>query len=211
MGSSPTNGTNCTPVAERRSTGLLTPVRGFDSHLVSQTKAKTMSDLKLDYDAIKEHIANSHPESVIMIGCDSVRKEHKGIGSALYSTVVCIRRASGSGNDIMYHGSKIFGASVRLPDYGKVIRSGKIANLQMRLMQEVTFALEAFENLQYDILDRPWEIHIDINSDTQAESNVALAAARGYVMGVTGKEPNFKPTALAASFAADLHAHGHFN
>ncbi len=36
MGSIPTSGTKYPPVAERRSTGLLTPGRGFDSHLVVQ-------------------------------------------------------------------------------------------------------------------------------------------------------------------------------
>ena len=50
-----------------------------------------------------------------------------------------------------------------LPDYGKVIKSGKLANLRLRLMQEVTFVLEAFENVHEAIGDRPWEIHIDIN------------------------------------------------
>jgi hypothetical protein len=108
----------------------------------------------------------------------------------------------------MYHGSKVFGASVRLPDYGKVIKSGKIANLKVRLMQEVAFALEAFENIHEAIGDRPFEIHLDINSRPECESNVARSEARGYVLGVSGKEPEFKPYALAASFAADALAHG---
>ncbi len=166
----------------------------------------------INYDAVREHIKNSHPESVIMLGCDSVRVKKHGVWYARYSTVVCIRRATGEGKSVMYHGSKIFGGSVTMRDYGKVIRSGKIANLKMRLMQEVTFVLEAFDNLHEDIGDRPYEIHIDINSREDAESHIALAEARGYVMGMTGgKAPEFKPNALAASFAADAHAHGLFN
>lgn len=164
--------------------------------------------LELDYDAINEHIRNSSANSVIMIGCDSVRRETRGKKYAIYSTVVCIRKATGEGKDIMYHGSKVFAASLRLPDYGKVIRSGKLANLKMRLMQEVTFALEAFSHVHEAIGDRPFEIHLDINSRPECESHVALADAKGYVMGMTGKEPEFKPYALAASFAADAHAHG---
>lgn len=171
-----------------------------------------MAELKMDYEAIREYIRNTSPESIIMIGCDSVRKEHKGVSTAVYSTVVCVRRASGSGNSIIYHGSKVFGASVRLPDYGRVIKSGKIANLKSRLMQEVSFALEAFENIHEAIGDRHYEIHLDINSRPECESNIAMAEARGYVMGMTGgREPEFKPHALAASFAADAHAHGLLN
>lgn len=168
-----------------------------------------MQSPSLDYDCIREYIRNAHSESVVMIGCDSVRKEVKGQAHALYATVVCIRKAEGGG---VYRGCKVFGGSVKLPDYGKVIKSGKLANLRMRLMQEVTFALEAFEEVHEVIGNRPWEIHLDINGRPDAESHVALSEARGYVMGMTGgKCPEFKPNALAASFAADHFAHGNFD
>ena len=173
---------------------------------VFQTRVSVM--LNLDYDAIIEHIENSHPESVVMIGCDSIRKWSKGRGSATYATVVCVRKASGDGKNIMYHGCKVFATRNTLPDYGTVIRSGKMKNLKMRLMQEVTFALEAFEKIHEAIGDRPFEIHLDINSRPECESHIAMADAKGYVMGMTGREPEFKPFALAASFAADAHAHG---
>ncbi len=161
--------------------------------------------LDLNYEVVKRFIRDSHPESVIMIGCDSVRKASGKKATALYSTVVVIRKASGNG---VFRGCKVFGASVRLPDYGKVIKSGKLANLKLRLLQEVTFALEAFDGVQEAIGDRPFEIHLDIASDPRWESNIAMADAKGYVLGVTGREPDFKPYALAASFAADAHAHG---
>lgn len=165
-----------------------------------------MPSPELDYDAIRQYIRSSHPESVIMIGCDSVRKEVHGKAEATYATVVCIRQAEGGG---VFRGSKVFGGSCKLPDYGRVLRSGKIANLRARLMQEVTFAIEAFQEVDEAIGDRPWEIHLDINSRDDAESHVALQEARGYVMGVTGGRcPEFKPNSLAASFAADHVAHG---
>jgi predicted RNase H-related nuclease YkuK (DUF458 family) len=171
-----------------------------------------MNSPTLDYDCINEYIRNSHPLSVVMVGCDSVRKEVHGKARAIYSTAVCIRNASGDEDSLIYRGCKVFGGSVRLPDYGKVIRSGKLANLRMRLMQEVTFALEAFENIYEAIGDRPFEIHLDINGRPDAESHVALQEARGYVMGMTGGiAPEFKPNALAASFAADRVAHGLMN
>lgn len=163
----------------------------------------------VDVNEIKKYIKNSHPQSVIMFGCDSTRREAKGKASATYATVVCIRNAVGEGDGIIYRGCKVFGATVKMPDYGKVIRSGKIANLRMRLMQEVTFVLEAYEEFKDVIEDRDWEIHIDINSKEDAESHSALTEARGYVMGMTGGyAPEFKPNALAASFAADMWSRG---
>ena len=166
---------------------------------------------KLDYAEIRRFIRASTLESVVMIGCDSIRKQSKGKAYATYSTVVCIRRATGQGRNVMYHGSKVFGASVVLPDYGTVIKSGKMRNLRMRLMQEVTFAMETFENVWDAIGDRHFEIHLDINSRPECESHVAMQEARGYVLGMTGHEPEFKPNALAASFAADAHVHGFLN
>jgi len=158
---------------------------------------------------IEEYIRNSHPESIIMFGCDSTRHETKGKASATYATVVCIRNASGPEGDIIYRGCKVFGAIERMPDYGKVISSGKIANLKMRLMQEVTFVLEAFEIFYHTLDGRHFEIHLDINSKEDTASNAALKEARGYVMGMTGGiAPEFKPNALAASFAADMWSKG---
>ncbi len=163
---------------------------------------------RINYDEVNEYIRNSTPESVILLGCDSVRiKKRKG-WNARYSTVVVIRNATGSGKDLVYRGCKVFGGSCTLPDYGRVIRSGKLANLKLRLMQEVTFVLEAFENVWEAIGDRHFEIHLDINTRPECESNIALTEARGYVMGMTGYEPEFKPDALAASFAADAYVHG---
>lgn len=161
---------------------------------------------EFDYDAIKEWINNSHPESVIMIGCDSVRKDTgNGKAHAIYGIVVAVRRASDKN---VFHGSKLFSSVVKMPDYGKVIKSGKMANLKARMLQEVSFALDAYTNIQDVLEGRHWEVHVDINSREDCESNVALNDAKGYVLGVTGREPLFKPVGLAASFAADEVCHG---
>lgn len=159
----------------------------------------------VSYDEIAKDIRDSHADSKIYFGCDSVRKEVKGTKFAHYSTVVCIHRSTGGG---VMRGCKVYDAYVKLPDYGKVIKSGKIANLKARMLQEVAFTLEAYDALQDAVADREWEIHVDINSKDDCESHVALADAKGYVMGMTGKEPRFKPHGLAASFAADAAAHG---
>ena len=160
-------------------------------------------------EGVKKFIREQNENSIVYIGCDSVRKSVKGKASAVYGTVIVVRMATGVKT---YRGCHLFCSDlIKLPDYGKVIKSGKIANLRTRMMQEVTFALEAFALIEDVLEDREWEIHIDINSRPECESHVALADARGYVLGVTGKEPEFKPVALAASFAADAHAHGHLH
>jgi predicted RNase H-related nuclease YkuK (DUF458 family) len=164
--------------------------------------------LDFDYAEIKRFIRNEHPDARIYFGCDSVRKEVRGKSFAVYSTVVCVHKTSGEG---VFHGCKVFTSTLKLPDYGKVIRSGKMANLKARMMQEVAFTLEAFEGLQDVLEDRHWEIHVDINSDEDAESHVAYNDAVGYVMGVTGQKPKMKPDGPAASFAADAAAHGYIN
>lgn len=163
---------------------------------------------KINFDEVREYIENSSKNSVIMIGCDSRRFKKSGKWVAEYARAICVRKATGSGKDIIYHGSHVFVDKVTLPDYGVVERSGKIKNLRQRLMQEVIFALDVFEEIWPAIGDRPFEIHIDINSRPECESNVVLSEARGYVLGITGYEPQFKPDALAASFAADAHANG---
>lgn len=164
--------------------------------------------LDFDYAEIKRFIRNQHPDSRVYLGCDSVRNEVRGKTFAVYSTVVVVHKAEGGG---IMRGCKVFTSTVRLPDYGKVIRSGKMANLKARMMQEVAFTLEAFDGLMDVLEDRHWEIHVDINSDENAESHVAYNDARGYVLGVTGKEPKMKPDGPAASFAADAAAHGWIN
>ena len=125
--------------------------------------------------------------------------------------MVVIRKASGAGDDVMYHGCKVFGGSVIIPNHDRVIRSGKLEGIKSRMMQEVAYVLEAYTQVYEAIGDRHFEIHIDINSNPEHESHVALNDARGYCLGMTGKEPEFKPYALAASFAADAHAHGLLN
>lgn len=169
---------------------------------------KILKSPRLDYGAIRLYIEKSSKESIIMIGCDSIRRLVHGKSVAKYSTVVCIRNATGTGKDVIYRGSKVFGGSVTLPDYGVVNKSGKIENLKQRMLKEVEFALEAFEKVRDVIGGRHVEIHLDINPNENYQSNQALAEARGYVMGMTGMEPEFKPYALAASFAADAHVRG---
>jgi predicted RNase H-related nuclease YkuK (DUF458 family) len=63
--------------------------------------------------------------------------------------------------------------------------------------------VEAYQQLEELLLDREVEVHLDINEDEMYGSNVAMSAAKGYVVGVTGRPVQIKPNAFAASYAAD--------
>ncbi len=71
------------------------------------------------------------------------------------------------------------------------------------MMKEVEICLQVFAPIAEVVGERHLEIHLDINSDKAHKSNVAMQAAMGYVMGVTGIQPKIKPHAWAAAHAAD--------
>jgi predicted RNase H-related nuclease YkuK (DUF458 family) len=161
----------------------------------------------VSYEDIMKEIRESHPDSRVYFGCDSVRTEGKGRkATATYSTVICLHRAASGG---IMRGCKVWDATVtKVPDYGKVVRSGKMSNLRARMLQEVTFTLEAHREIEGVLVNREWEIHVDINSAANTGSHEAYNDAMGYVIGSTGQKPRFKPDGPAASFAADAAAHG---
>ena len=72
--------------------------------------------------------------------------------------------------------------------------------------------VQALANIYIDLenaliengLDFPIEVHLDIASEEQYGSNCAAKAAAGYILGVCGVAPVLKPSAWAASTAADL-------
>ena len=65
----------------------------------------------------------------------------------------------------------------------------------------------AYHHLANEILDvvgdRHLEIHLDLNTDPNHKSNVALREATGLVFGMIGIEPKVKHESWAASTAAD--------
>ena len=140
----------------------------------------------------REAIQASSKESSVYIGCDSVRyRTPGGKWRARYSTVVVLHVDSRSG-------CQLFHNTVTLDDYGR-----KTESLMQRLTQEVAFAVEAVQELQGVIGDRYMEVHVDINTDPKHASNQAASMAAGYVLGVTGVRPKFKPEAWCAAHAAD--------
>lgn len=134
-----------------------------------------------------EAIKNSSLESSIYVGADSVRFKKNGRWFAKYCTVIVIHKDSSSGCKIFYE-RKV------LEDYG---------NLKQRLMTEVGFAVEAALAI-VDVLDgRQLSVHLDLNSNPNHKSHVAVKEATGWVLGTLGFEPVLKPKSIVASNCAD--------
>lgn len=135
-----------------------------------------------------EVLKNSHPDSKVYVGCDSIRFKEKRSKrwKARYSTVIIIHEAGSKG-------CKLFHNSEVMDDYG---------NLKMRLMNEVSFAIVCAGELVDHLDGRYMEVHLDINGDPKHKSNVAMAEAIGYVRG-SGFVPKIKPEAFAANHVAD--------
>lgn len=142
---------------------------------------------------IKDYLSSTPKTSKVYIGCDSSRKKDRetGIFSATYTTAVVIHVDNSKG-------CKVFCDSVTERDY-----DAKASRPNMRMMKEAQLAVEAYQQLEEDLLEFDVEVHLDINPDPIYGSSCAYGSASGYVKGVTGREVRVKPDAFAASYAAD--------
>jgi predicted RNase H-related nuclease YkuK (DUF458 family) len=134
-------------------------------------------------------------ETKIYIGTDSVRFKKDGRWFAKYASVVVVHMNGKNGCRVFKH------RSVE-PDYDV-----KKNRPSIRLMNEVMKSCELYIELAPFIDEFDVEIHCDINLDEKHGSNCAAKQAAGYILGVTGLEPVFKPNSFAASFGADHFAH----
>jgi uncharacterized protein len=142
----------------------------------------------------KQAILNSSKESSVYIGCDSIRFRKNKMWYAKYSTVIIVHMESKKG-------CRLFHSSVDMPDYG---------NLKQRLLTEVQYAVSAATDIIDVLGDRHMEIHLDINPNPKHKSSVAVKEALGWVKGSLGIDAKIKPSAFAATHAAD-HAVRHLN
>ena len=141
-------------------------------------------------DEVVEYINNCDELTKVYIGCDSERFRKNRKWYASYTTVIVIHK---SGNK----GCKVFGETVKEADFCK-----KLNRPSMRMMNEVYKASDIFLQLSPLILN-DIEIHVDINPNEKHGSHCAYSQALGYVKGVCGVTPKFKPESLAASCCAD--------
>lgn len=153
-----------------------------------------MNNMTFELDEVKRFINSCSDETRIYIGTDSERYRKGGVWFADYTTVVVVHIDG-------HRGCKVFGKIETEQDY-----DAKKNRPSLRLMNEVYKVADMFNDLK-DVLERfrkdQIEVHIDINGKKEHGSNIVLSQAIGYVRGVTGVEPKFKPNAPAASFAAD--------
>lgn len=83
-------------------------------------------------------------------------------------------------------------------------RTDKSMTLKERMITEVAHSVDVAYKL-CDLLDRykvELEVHADINTDPQFQSNTALKDAMGYILGM-GFVFKAKPDAFASSYCAD--------
>jgi uncharacterized protein len=146
--------------------------------------------MKFDFDAIKNYIAEQSQETRIYIGVDSERVKTPTGWQAIYTAAIVVHRDG-------KHGCKLFGEVTYERDYDTVGRP------YTRLMMEVYKASELYLKLA-DILDhRPVYVHLDLNPSDRHLSSVVIAQAIGYIRGTCNIEPQVKPIAWAATYAAD--------
>lgn len=152
---------------------------------------------------IKSYLAKTSAQSRVYIGCDSSRrKDANGDWTAYYSTAVVIHLIDDSG---IGHGCRVFCDNTTLLDYDQ--RKDRPA---LRMMNEAYHAVEAYQQLEDELIMREVEVHLDVNSDPKHGSNCAMAMTMGYVRGITGRDVRIKPNAFAASYAADHGVRGGF-
>lgn len=148
---------------------------------------------------IREYLSTVSEESRVYIGCDSNRFQDKqGAWNARYTTAVVVHINNNNG-------CKVFCDSDSSLDYDQ-----KKDRPIMRMMNEAYKAIEAYQQLELDLIDREVEIHLDINEDAKHGSNAARGQAVGYAMGVSGRTVRIKPDAHAASYAADHFVRGKY-
>lgn len=148
---------------------------------------------QIDWNQVKQYIDDVSDASSIYLGCDSERFRKNGLWHATYTTVIVVHKDSNNG-------CKLFGESITERDYDQNHKKPAL-----RLMNEVYKVTEAYSKLHQIVGDRNFKvsIHLDINPDEQFGSNCVINQAVGYIKGITGIDPDVKPNAMAASFAAD--------
>ena len=146
---------------------------------------------KINKQAVIDLLAAHNDQTRVYFGCDSTRFKIKGKWYAEYTTVLVVHKDG-------CHGCKIFHQTDKEADYDQ-----KASRPFTRMMNEAyrvsALCLEFTDIVQdYDV-----EVHLDINQEDIYGSSVAVKAASGYVQGTTNIIPILKPSAYAASYAAD--------
>jgi hypothetical protein len=145
---------------------------------------------KFDFEKIKEYIDAQSEASKIYIGCDSITFKRRGLWYADFYKVIVIHKDG-------CHGCKIFGEIETEQDFNQ----NKKKPLH-RLMTECYKVANLYFQLEA-ITDRDIEVHLDLNPSEKHVSSLVVTQAIGYIKGTCNVIPLIKPSAFAASYAAD--------
>lgn len=143
--------------------------------------------------AVRGLLTGLDSETKIYFGCDSTRFKIKGRWYAEFTTVLVVHKNG-------RHGCRIFARVDREQDFDQ--KASRPFNRMMNEAQRVAELYLEYEDMVYEF-GLEHEIHLDINKDDIHGSSIAVKAASGYVQGTCNVTPILKPTAYAASYAAD--------
>lgn len=129
---------------------------------------------------IREYVAN-HPETEILIGCDSQNRKKETI----YAVVIGLY-TPGKGAHVLFNK---FSTQREKDNVG-------------RLLNEVWHSVETAEQIKNEIGIKATWIDIDLNPDPKYRSNQALASAVGVVTGM-GYKVRHKGNSPVMTYAAD--------
>ena len=144
-----------------------------------------MKDFDIEY--IKKFITE-YPTAKIYLGADSQRVKNKKVR---FATVVVVHYDGCRGGRVFHDVT-----------YEKIV-DAKLGRPFNRMMREVTMVTDIYSQLEDVLIDRDFEVHLDVNPDATCGSNVAYGASVGYINGVIGVMPIVKPNAWASSCCAD--------
>ena len=146
---------------------------------------------KFNIDTVRQFIYNQSPETKVYLGADSERVNVSGKWFVDYTMAVVVH-IDGK------HGCKVFGYVEREPDWDQ--KKNKPA---LRLMNEVYKVANLFNELSEVLQDRHVEVHLDLNPSERYASSQVIQQAIGYIRGTCNIDPQIKPQAFAATYAAD--------
>jgi len=146
---------------------------------------------KINKQAVIDLLAQHDEYTKVYFGCDSVRYKNRGQWFGEFTTVVVVHKDG-------CHGCKIFAQVDTERDF-----DSKPNRPMQRMMNEAYRVAGLYLEFADIIGNLHVEVHLDINTDDIHGSACAVRAASGYVMGMTNIAPILKPSAYAASYAAD--------
>lgn len=146
---------------------------------------------QINFEELESFLSSQSDETKVYIGGDSEKIRYQGKWYADYITVVVVHIDG-------CRGCRIFGQIERERVYDQAKNRPTL-----RLMTEVQKVSELYLRVAEMTSRFHTEIHLDLNAKKIHASNHVVQQAIGYIRGVCGIDPQIKPNAWSASYAAD--------